>query len=149
MKSRHRTVGAALLVLLALTVAARFGGSTEAQTIPPGQVPVFEVDRTWPKPLPENWIMGAVVGVAADASDNIWMIHRPSFLTEDELAPECCTTAPPILVFDQAGNLIKSWGGRDKGHPWPASEHGIYIDPKVSCGWAATDRRRATTIRRS
>ena len=35
--------------------------------------------------------------------------------------------APPVLVFDTAGNLIKSWGGPGQGYDWPDSEHGIYV----------------------
>ena len=32
------------------------------------QVPTYQVDPFWPKPLPKNWILGAVVGVAVTAS---------------------------------------------------------------------------------
>ena len=28
---------------------------------------------------------------------------------------ECCKVAPPVLVYDQAGNLVKSWGGPGQG----------------------------------
>ena len=38
--------------------------------------------------------------------------------------------APPILGFDQAGNLIGSWGGPGQGYEWPDSEHGLWIDYK-------------------
>jgi DNA-binding beta-propeller fold protein YncE len=31
-------------------------------------------------------------------------------------------------VFDQSGNLVKSWGGPGDGYQWPKVEHGIYID---------------------
>jgi len=98
----------------------------------------FEVDPFWPKQLPNNWIMGSVVGVSVDANDRIWMIHRPSSLVDNEKAAalnppraECCFPAPPVLVFDQAGNLVKSWGGAQPGSDqWPDSEHGIFVDHK-------------------
>ena len=32
----------------------------------PTQVPSYEVDPSWPKPLPNRWILGAVAGVAVD-----------------------------------------------------------------------------------
>ena len=32
------------------------------------QAPRFEVDPMWPKPLPNHWVMGSVIGVAADAN---------------------------------------------------------------------------------
>ena len=41
---------------------------------------------------------------------------------------KCCIAAPPVLVFDQEGNLIRHWGGPGQGFEWPQSEHGIYVD---------------------
>lgn len=101
-------------------------------------VPRFQVDPFWPKPLPHNWILGQVSGIAVDQFDRIWVVHRPSSLNEREVAAsqnppaaKCCVAAPPVLVFDQSGNLIRSWGGPgqgDKPYEWPKSEHGIFID---------------------
>ena len=97
----------------------------------------FEVDAAWPKPLPNQWLMGQAAGVAVDAEDNIWVVQRPRTLTDDEkgasLNPprsKCCKPAPPVLVFNQAGDLIKSWGGPGEGYSWPQNEHGIHIDHK-------------------
>jgi hypothetical protein len=95
-------------------------------------VPKFEVDPFWPKPLPNHWILGMTVGVAVDAHDNVWIVHRPQTLEEKEsyLArseADCCTAAPDVLEFDAAGNLIRHWG-MGEGHDWPTSNHGITID---------------------
>jgi hypothetical protein len=38
--------------------------------------PSFRVDPFWPKPLPNKWLVGAVVGVAVDRRDHIWIVHR-------------------------------------------------------------------------
>ena len=38
-------------------------------------------------------------------------------------------TAPPVLEFDQAGKVVRSWGAGE-GYDWFNSEHGIYVDPK-------------------
>ena len=38
--------------------------------------------------------------------------------------------APPVLVFDEAGNFLQGWGGPGAGYDWPETEHGIYVDPK-------------------
>jgi hypothetical protein len=99
--------------------------------------PKFEVDPSWPKPLPNNWIMGAAAGVAVDGQDHIWVVQRPRTLTDDEkaasLSPprtKCCVAAPPVMEFDQEGNLVNAWGGKGEGFDWPENEHGIYIDPK-------------------
>lgn len=35
--------------------------------------PTFKVDANWPQPLPNNWILGQVSGVATDANDHIWI----------------------------------------------------------------------------
>jgi len=99
--------------------------------------PKFEVDLTWPKPLPNHWILGAAIGVSADAEDHIWIIHRPGSLEPGEIhattnppIAQCCAPAPPILEFDQAGNLLRHWGGPGSGFDWPHANHGITIDYK-------------------
>src|SRR5436190_18665204 len=38
---------------------------------------------------------------------------------------EYCFGAPPLLVFDIAGNLPSSWRGPGAGYEWPDSNHGI------------------------
>ena len=43
---------------------------------------------------------------------------------------ECCRAAPPVLVFDPDGNLVRSWGGPGQGYEWPQSNHGIHVDYK-------------------
>lgn len=91
------------------------------------QAPVFQVDPTWPKPLPNHWLVGAVAGVAVDANDHIWITHRPSTLQPNETR-SFWRAAPPVLEFDQEGNLLSSWGGPGAGYEWPQLEHGIYVD---------------------
>jgi DNA-binding beta-propeller fold protein YncE len=102
------------------------------------EVPIFEVDPLWPKPLPNEWLLGMVIGVSVDAQDNIWIVHRGSPTLHDnekgaELNPPiaiCCRSAPPVLAFNQAGDVIRSWGSRGEGYEWPDSMHGIFIDHK-------------------
>jgi DNA-binding beta-propeller fold protein YncE len=98
-------------------------------------VPQYKVDASWPKPLPANWILGQVAGIAVDRNDNIWIVHRPTTLLDDEKgaqlnppATRCCIAAPPVLQFDPAGNLLRSWGGPGQGYDWFESEHGIFVD---------------------
>src|SRR5690606_7000752 len=47
------------------------------------EAPRFEVDPFWPKPLPNNWLLGSVIGVWADEQDHIWIIHRSSATLSD------------------------------------------------------------------
>src|SRR5256885_10109354 len=99
-------------------------------------VPRFEVDPTFPQPLPNHWYQGMSIGVGVDANDHIWIVHRPDSVNAIEAAGdsktgECCSKAPPILEFDQQGTLLRHWGGSDgDGYQWPASNHGITIDHK-------------------
>jgi DNA-binding beta-propeller fold protein YncE len=104
------------------------------------QGPAFRVDAYWPRPLPNNWLLGQVGGIAVDAQDNIWVFQRPRSLTDDEkgatLSPprsKCCVPAPSVLVFNQAGDLVRSWGGppgevETPPYDWPLQEHGIMVD---------------------
>ncbi len=99
--------------------------------------PRFQVDASWPKTLPNDWIMGQAAGVAVDGDDHIWVVQRPKTLTDDEKAAalnpprtKCCRPAPPVMEFDQEGNLLRHWGGPGQGYDWPSNEHGIYIDAK-------------------
>jgi DNA-binding beta-propeller fold protein YncE len=101
------------------------------------QAPRFEVDPMWPKPLPNHWLLGMTIGVSVDAQDHIWIIHRggslermENYLAANPPASECCMAAPPVLEFDEEGNLIGHWGGPGQGYDWPASNHGITVDYK-------------------
>jgi hypothetical protein len=100
--------------------------------------PSFVVDASWPKPLPNDWRIGQVGGIAVDSHDNIWVYHRPRTLdassagalpraaTNAQGVPisglghprpyadrntGCCVPAPSVLKFDRQGNLLAAWGG--------------------------------------
>ena len=96
-------------------------------------VPAYKVDPFWPKQLPNNWILGAVGDMAVDKDNHIWVLHRPGSNSKEDYGLQegvaiCCSPAPPVLVFDVQGNLIKSWGGPGAGYDWPTTEHGITVD---------------------
>jgi DNA-binding beta-propeller fold protein YncE len=125
---RNLFVGAVFLGLL--------GGSAlvHAATV---MAPRFEVDPLWPKPLPNHWVLGETIGVSVDAQGHIWILHRPTSLEANELHATnnppmalCCAPAPPVLEFDQAGNLVRHWGGPGAGYDWPQRNHGITVDYK-------------------
>jgi DNA-binding beta-propeller fold protein YncE len=116
-----------IVVVTALAVSAVHSQSTG--------VPVFEVDPSWPKGLPNNWTFGEFSGVAVDSHDHIWINQRPRTLADDEkylLATppigDCCRPGPSIMEFDQSGNFIQGWGGPGQGFEWPENEHGVYVD---------------------
>ena len=154
MRTTTRTLGTAAVVVLAGLVlpAAPAAGQTSAAEVPferravhapttvaadetAAGVPQFLVDPFWPKPLPRNWIVGQVAGVAVGPDDRVWIVQRPGSLSDRERAAEqdpplgkCCVAAPPVLAFDLSGNLLDAWGGAGDGYDWPANEHGIFAD---------------------
>src|SRR5882672_1414536 len=137
--TRRDLIGAsAFVAVLAALGACQAMLDGKAGSGPTVQAPVFEVDPLWPKPLPNHWLLGMTIGVWVDEQDHVWIIHRSSATLNNnekglELNPptgECCRGAPPVLVFDQAGNLVRHWGGPGPGYEWPESNHGIFVDHK-------------------
>lgn len=147
-----KTAFAAATVLAGIVGA--FSPAAAQQAVPPpmGQptqqqgVPAFQPEPFWPKPLPGNWILGQVAGIAVSPDNHIWIVHRPGTLVDDEKGatknpPEtkCCTAAPPVLEFDLEGNLLRHWGGAGSGYEWPKNEHGIFIDKEGNVWVAGND----------
>ena len=128
---KHKIAGSAILMAL-IIIAGGYGrglfgtiaaaDAAEAQAV---SMPVFEVDPAWPK-VPAKWKLGDASSIAIDAQDNVYVLHRPRTLKPDQAA----MAAPPVIVFDGAGNYIKSWGGAGSEYDWPEREHGIHIDYK-------------------
>src|SRR5438876_11672766 len=116
---RDLLIGVTFLVLLAVLAVGQKVMESRAVAEAAGvQAPRFEVDPLWPKPLPNHWLQGQTIGVSVDDKDHIWIIHRAGSLEPGELHATtnppiamCCKPAPPILNFDQEGNLLTSWGG--------------------------------------
>jgi DNA-binding beta-propeller fold protein YncE len=92
----------------------------------------------WPKPLPNHWLLGNVIGVGVDFQDHIWIVHRSAatldrkeiYAAADPPLADCCIGAPPVIEFDQQGNVVHAWGGPGAGFEWPESNHGIVVDGK-------------------
>ena len=137
-RSRNFLIGTGFVVLLAGIVAGQAVLSKlVSRAVAQGMMaPRYEVDPLWPKPLPNHWILGSTIGVTVDADDHIWIIHRgAATLSSHEKAidlktGDCCQAAPPVLEFDQQGNLLRHWGGPGPGYEWPDSNHGIFVDYK-------------------
>src|SRR6187551_3209671 len=135
MTKRHLLVAMTFLAIFGMLGVVHAGlqraAAAQGATV---QAPMFEVDPLWPKPLPNHWLLGSTIGVWVDDDDNVWIIHRSSAtLNDNEKAltlkvGECCRGAPPVLVFDRAGNLLRAWGGPGEGYEWPESNHGIHVD---------------------
>ena len=71
--------------LLLLAIFCLSSGAAWAQRVEgPAHGPRYAVDPFRPKPLPNNWLLGQVAGIAAASDDTIWLLHRPATLTDDE-----------------------------------------------------------------
>src|SRR5207253_9223778 len=150
---RNFYIGAIFLAL----VAALAAGSVmlEKKTTAEGAevlAPRFEVDPLWPKPLPNHWVQGMSVGVSVDPRDHVWIVHRTNTFEPMEIyasaqppKAECCVPAPPVLEFDEEGNLIGHWGGKGQGYDWPDSNHGITVDHQGNV-WLAGNGAKDTQI---
>jgi NHL repeat-containing protein len=96
--------------------------------------PKFQIDPSWPKTLPNQWILGQIGGIFVDAQDHIWINQRPGTLDAREKRAatvptvKCCKPAPSVIEFDQEGKVVQAWGGPGDGYNWPANEHGIFVD---------------------
>lgn len=100
----------------------------------PLKPPQFEIDTTWPNPLPGRWILGQVTGVAVDGQNRIWVLNRPASFAEDDSVTSA-VAAPPLLVFDQHGALVAHWPIGKRGETWPHREHSITIDRGDGSVW--------------
>jgi hypothetical protein len=114
-----------IVASLVIAGAPLFNIAATAQPSAARLVPTFEVDPGWPK-VPAKWKLGDQASFAVDAQDNVWLLHRPRTLPPQQAA----MAAPPVMVFDPAGNFIKAWGGAGAGFEWPGREHGIHVDYK-------------------
>ena len=84
--------------------------------------PRFRIDPSWPKPLPDRWIIGRTGSVCVDAHDHLVVTNRRDITAEEA---ETSQQAPAILIFDLAGNLVDSWGTSDTV---PGVIHGCFVD---------------------
>jgi DNA-binding beta-propeller fold protein YncE len=139
-RTRNVVIGSTLVTLLAALGVGQhlLQQSAEAQAKGSVQAPRFEVDPMWPKPVPNHWVFGNIIGVGVDKNDHVYIIHRGAgsleakeiYATTNPPSSECCVPAPPVLEFDPEGNLVKAWGGPGQGFEWPESNHGITPDSK-------------------
>ena len=143
MKKRSLVKGAVAAALL-LLASSPLGVSGTVAEAAAQRTPSFTLDHNWPKPLPNNWQIGPLTGLATDRHDIIWTANQSNRLNAYDLAlqagiADCCRAAPTIMAFDRAGNLVKSWNvtavrgtPRDACGPFKCFDgvHTIYVDQK-------------------
>ena len=117
---------AAISVVFGALLGVRGPLKTEAQNDTSKaavDAPRFEVDPYWPKQLPDRWVTGEVGGVCVDAQDHVFVLARGNLVFPKE--PKMAKAAPPVIEFDQDGNVINSWGNREL---LPKVLHGCFVD---------------------
>jgi DNA-binding beta-propeller fold protein YncE len=153
--ARRGSAAAAISVglLVTWTVSDRH---VTGQARRPAQVPIFEYDPTFPKPLPETWAIGPIGGLAVDRRDHLFVVQRRGglltnerFSGADDTPPkaDCCVPAPPVLELDPTGKLVNSWGGPGAGYDWPQIEHGVWIDGKDNVWLAGSGAKDAQLLK--
>ena len=85
-------------------------------TLAQNGAPPYKFDPDFPKPLPNKWKIGGVMGISIMADDSLWVYNRPNDLTALELGAEttpalaeCCVRPPSMIHFDPRGNVIGSF----------------------------------------
>ncbi len=121
------------------------------------QVPIFEYDPTFPKPMPENWAIGPIGGLAVDRQDHLYVVQRPGvaarrtsgFTGADDTPPkaDCCVPAPPVLEFDQSRHAGPLVGRPGPGYDWPQTEHGVFVDHKDNVWLAGSGEKDAQLLK--
>ena len=89
-----------------------------------GNAPKFEVDPSWPKPLPNLWVTGGIGGVCIDSRDHVFILNRRD-LTDNDL--DAGRQAPVVIEFDPEGNVVNSFGDPETT---PNTPHGCTVDPE-------------------
>lgn len=113
-----------MLVASAALLCACGGEDANVEASEAGRVaPQFAVEAAWPN-IPNDWVFGQVAGLARDSQDHIWVLQRPATVRPEDAA----RAAPPVMEYDENGNLVQSWGGPAEGYEWPNTEHGIFVD---------------------
>ena len=128
---------------IAETAAANLRGAEPA--------PVFELDPSWPKPLPNNWGLGIVWGVAVDSQDHVWVANQTAGRYMEAITEAGKEPAPAVLEFDQEGNLLQAWGvpgqggwTQGEGRPFPAQA--INVDWKGHV-WVSEETRGHAVVK--
>src|SRR6185503_419086 len=74
-RRRDVYVGVSVITLVVVLIAVQLMLQTRAEA-QGTQAGVYESSPFWPKPLPNHWVFGSVVGLAVDSRDHIWVVHR-------------------------------------------------------------------------
>jgi hypothetical protein len=105
-----------------LLLAAWQHAPIEAQDRPGPQIPKFQLEPLWRKPLPDRWITGEVGGTCFDAQDHLFTVNRGNLTPKEQILG---VVSPAVIEFDTNGQVVNSWGDRNS---LPKKLHGCFVD---------------------
>src|SRR5688572_15455251 len=134
-RTRNFYVGVTIAAVVACLAIAQYTLQTVASAQENGagnRAGVYEVDRMWPKPLPNNWVLGSTVGLAIDARDHVFIVHRGQASLDQKFASQMAFTppaprggggragaapAPGGFAAPSAGNTVTGYTASDMTKP--------------------------------
>lgn len=129
-RTRNFYVGVTIAAIVAVLAIAQYSLQMVASAQENGSATragIYEVDRMWPKPLPNNWVLGSTVGLAIDARDHVFVVHRGQATLDQKFASQMSFQPPaprgggaargaaPAGGFaaPSAGNTVTGYGASD------------------------------------
>jgi hypothetical protein len=103
-------------------VLARQPSRVHAQPPAEQQMPKFQLDPLWRKPLPPRWITGEVGGSCFDAQDHLFTVNRGNLTPKEQVLG---VVSPAVIEFDKNGTVVNSWGDRNI---LPKKLHSCFVD---------------------
>src|SRR5438552_1741612 len=118
-------------ILPLLAAAALTGATALSHSAHAGDVPTFAVEASWPKPLPNNWILGQVT--PSKGTGDTTQLGKPAETAIDTEANEIYVADGygnrRVIVFDATtGAYKRHWGAYGKP---PSDEKQPPYDPKA------------------
>lgn len=130
--------------LAAFGVAAALSLASVACTYPQAEGPTQSLQLTpdldWWQP-PAGLGVGNISAVAVGPDGDIWVLHRPRSLPEEEQA----SAARPVMRFDASGKFLAAYGGPGEGYDWPNNEHSLAVDDEGHFWVSGSDRAEPQT----
>src|SRR5258705_1640595 len=117
-----RMAGIVIGSLSAILGTSLAAPSSQAQSL----APRFEVDLSYPKPLPNKWVTGGIGGHCIDADDHVLLLNRQDVLDGDLNARRL---APFLIQLDPNGPGVHSLGDRNLV---PGTGAGICLGPGLN-----------------
>ena len=101
-RTRNFYVGVTIAAVIAVLAIAQYTLQTVARAQENGsanRAGIYEVDRMWPKPLPNNWVLGSTVGLAdRRARSRVHRASRPGVARSEIREPDGVHASAPRAV---------------------------------------------------